>query len=197
MTQPRISTVYDLSNLRLHPDGLRVYQKDTNLRPDLTKITVQGPRETWIARDVGGSGKIPTNRKEVKDLEEEEEKEEKDGSDEEEEEFSEIDEKQSDTHEDEEEDEDEAGLKSGRKRKPKRSKQYAQKRQRFAADFDYLKGAYDASSPRAGPSNEANVEFETSTSNQEQTELELPDPSPVRPDVFKHPKDVPHDSILL
>ncbi|KAH9482147.1 hypothetical protein JR316_0004242 [Psilocybe cubensis] len=177
MTQPRLSTVYDLSNLRLHPNGLRVYQKDTNRRPDLAKITVQGPRQTWIARDVGGTAKIPTNRKRVKDREdqegEEQPEEEEDGSDEEE--FSEIDEQASNAQEDEDR---EDRPKLGKKRKSKRPNPYVLKRQRFAADFDYLKSTYDASSSRASPSTEVDAEFEASGSSQKLTKLELPDPSP-------------------
>ena len=58
MTEPRRSTVFDYSNLRLHADGTRVYQKSTNLRPRTAKVTVRTSRQNWIARDAGGLSNI-------------------------------------------------------------------------------------------------------------------------------------------
>ena len=58
MTEPRQSTVFDYSNLRLHPDGTRVYQKSTNLTPRIAKVAVRTSRNNWIARDAGGSSNI-------------------------------------------------------------------------------------------------------------------------------------------
>ena len=58
MTEPRRSTVFDYSNLRLHSDGTRVYQKSTNLRPRLAKVAVRTSRQNWIARDAGGLANI-------------------------------------------------------------------------------------------------------------------------------------------
>ena len=66
MAEPRKSTVFDYSDLRLHPDGTRVYQKSTNLRPKLAQSTVQGARSNWIATDAGGSLKVPLFRKREK-----------------------------------------------------------------------------------------------------------------------------------
>jgi hypothetical protein len=77
MAEPRKSTVYDYSDLRLHPDGTRVYQKLTNLRPKLTQCTVQDARSNWIATDAGGSAKVPlfVKKKRTRSSEEYEEKE--------------------------------------------------------------------------------------------------------------------------
>jgi len=58
MTEPRLSTVFDFSNLRLHPDGTRVYQKSTNLAPRIAKVAVRTSRNNWIARDAGGVSNI-------------------------------------------------------------------------------------------------------------------------------------------
>jgi len=79
MTEPRKSTVYDFSDLRLHPNGTRVYQKSTNLRPKLARSTVQVARSNWIATDAGGSAKVPLFRKRKRNNPEGEEKESEDG----------------------------------------------------------------------------------------------------------------------
>lgn len=54
MTELRHSTVFDYSNLRLHPDGTRVNQKSTNLAPRIATTTVRTFSRNWIARDAGG-----------------------------------------------------------------------------------------------------------------------------------------------
>ena len=58
MTETRRSTVFDFSNLLLHPDGTRVYQKSTNLAPRIAKVAVRTSRNNWIARDAGGLSNI-------------------------------------------------------------------------------------------------------------------------------------------
>ena len=58
MTERRRSTVFDYSNLRLHSDGTRVYQKSTNLAPRIAKATVRTSRQNWIAKDAGGLSSI-------------------------------------------------------------------------------------------------------------------------------------------
>ncbi|KAF9476718.1 hypothetical protein BDN70DRAFT_882027 [Pholiota conissans] len=63
MTEPRLSTVFDYSDLRLHPNGTRVYQKSSNRRPVLAKVTVQDARANWIAKDAGGSARVPRYRR--------------------------------------------------------------------------------------------------------------------------------------
>ena len=76
MTEPRQSTVFDYSNLRLHPDGTRVYQKSTNLTPRIAKVAVRTPRYNWIARDAGGSSnvrKFKGAKKTLQDLQADEE----------------------------------------------------------------------------------------------------------------------------
>lgn len=72
MSEPRLSTVFDYSELRLHPDGTRVYQKLTNVTP---RIAVRTLRNDWIARDAGGIAnirKFKTIKKPSQDLEDEE-----------------------------------------------------------------------------------------------------------------------------
>ncbi|PPR06617.1 hypothetical protein CVT24_001724 [Panaeolus cyanescens] len=66
MTEPRRSTVYDFSDLRLHPDGSRVYQKDSNRQLWLANKVVQTANNTWIATDAGGSMKVSSFRSRVK-----------------------------------------------------------------------------------------------------------------------------------
>jgi hypothetical protein len=70
MSDHRLSTVYDYSSLRIHPDGSRVNQSSRNLRPRIAKVSVQDPRGNWIARDAGGSATVAryrTVRDEVSD----------------------------------------------------------------------------------------------------------------------------------
>lgn len=58
----RIS-VYDLTGLRVHPDGLRVHQTQENLRLGThRRYNAQVPRG-WIANDAGGSVITPKYRK--------------------------------------------------------------------------------------------------------------------------------------
>lgn len=76
MTEPRWSTVFDYSNLRLHPDGTRVYQKSTNLAPRIAKVAVHTSRKNWIARDAGGLSnirKFKRPKKTLQDLQADEE----------------------------------------------------------------------------------------------------------------------------
>jgi hypothetical protein len=76
MTEPRRSTVFDYSNLRLHPDGTRVYQKSTNLTPRIAKVAVRTSRNNWIARDAGGLSnirKFTSTKKTSQDLQADEE----------------------------------------------------------------------------------------------------------------------------
>lgn len=76
MTEPRWSTVFDYSNLRLHPDGTRVYQKSTNLAPRIAKVAVCTSRKNWIAKDAGGLlnvGRFKHNKKPRRDLQGDEE----------------------------------------------------------------------------------------------------------------------------
>ena len=76
MTERRWSTVFDYSDLRLHPDGTRVYQKSTNLTPRIAKVAVRTSRNNWIAKDAGGLSnirKFKNNKKKLQDLEADEE----------------------------------------------------------------------------------------------------------------------------
>ncbi|KAF8076864.1 hypothetical protein FPV67DRAFT_1715388 [Lyophyllum atratum] len=64
MSGPRLSSVYDFSSLRLHPDGSRVQQNTSkNLRPRYAASAVQDPRGNWFARDAAGFGTIGRYRK--------------------------------------------------------------------------------------------------------------------------------------
>ncbi|KAJ8082211.1 hypothetical protein PM082_008058 [Marasmius tenuissimus] len=62
MTEPRKSTVYDLTSLRLHPDGTRVLRTESNQRLRASKYSVQDSRGNWIATDAGGSGHVTRYR---------------------------------------------------------------------------------------------------------------------------------------
>ena len=73
MTEPRRSTVYDYSDLRLHPDGTRVLQQSSNRRKQLAKVTVQTVQNQWIATDAGGSGKVPQFKRKRRDASAEQE----------------------------------------------------------------------------------------------------------------------------
>ncbi|KAF5358631.1 hypothetical protein D9758_007760 [Tetrapyrgos nigripes] len=59
MSTPRLSTVYDLSSLRLHTDGSSVSQTDKNRQPRRSKLSVRDSRGNWIAKDAGGLGNVP------------------------------------------------------------------------------------------------------------------------------------------
>lgn len=63
MTEPRLSTVYDLASLRLHTDGTRVQQSSRNLRPRVSKVSVRDSRGNWIARDAGGVAAVAKYQK--------------------------------------------------------------------------------------------------------------------------------------
>lgn len=130
MTQPRLSTVYDFSDLRLHPDGTRVYQKSTNLRPDLVKVTTRDSRFNWIAKDAGGSAAVPKFRKRQKAVRERDEDGELDSKSQEE----------SAEGSRESSEESEAARRDGnrKKRKPKRIDTRKPKRLKFAKDYNYL-----------------------------------------------------------
>ncbi|KAJ3852719.1 hypothetical protein EV368DRAFT_82250 [Lentinula lateritia] len=63
MPPSRLSTVFDLSSLRLHTDGSLVQQttKNTNLRS--SKRTVRDMHGNWMAKDAGGLTSVPKYRK--------------------------------------------------------------------------------------------------------------------------------------
>ena len=130
MTEPRRSTVFDYSNLLLHPDGTRVYQKSTNIRPRIAKVAVRTLRNNWIARDAGGLGnilKIKNIKETSHNLQEDEE-------------FPDL-----STETDSPMPEDE-----GTKRKNKRSDGRKAKRQKFSENYDYLNTKSTSSSSDAG-----------------------------------------------
>ncbi|KAF9261739.1 hypothetical protein L218DRAFT_1045498 [Marasmius fiardii PR-910] len=69
----RQNTVYDLTSLRLHPDGTRVLQTESNRRLRVSKQSVLDLQGNWIASDAGGSGRVTryrTLRQEGKEREE-------------------------------------------------------------------------------------------------------------------------------
>jgi hypothetical protein len=138
MTEPRKSTVFDYSDLRLHPDGTRVYQKATNLRPKLAQSIVQGARSNWIAIDAGGSFKVPLFKRKKRGSLEEEEEEKKDGnisvSAADEDSSMEVDDKKG-------------------KRRSRRPDHRTVKRQKFLKNDDYLA---DAATPSPGESSDMN-----------------------------------------
>lgn len=123
MTERRLSTVFDYSDLRLHPDGTRVYQNSKNLKPKIAKVTVRTSRNNWIARDAGGLANIPKLKRTSQDLQGDEEcisfKDEIDSP--------------------KPEDEGEGCKEQGKKRKIKRVDGRKAKRQKFLENYDYLK----------------------------------------------------------
>jgi len=166
MTHPRLSTVFDYADLRLHPDGTRVYQKPSNFRPGIIKVAVQNSRTNWIARDAGGSGKIHKMRPrgKVKEPGASQEPEGQNAGVVEEE----IEE---DVEVDEESDEQGKFSKETKKRKAKPVDKRKAKRQKFAADYDYLL-------PKPSGPNEAETSITDDSINDEV--ISLPEPSPVR-----------------
>ncbi|RDB20049.1 hypothetical protein Hypma_013028 [Hypsizygus marmoreus] len=72
MSGARLSTVYDFSSLRLHPDGSRVNQTSRNLRPRNARLSVQDSRGNWFARDAAGLGTVGRYRR-VRDEDNDEE----------------------------------------------------------------------------------------------------------------------------
>lgn len=135
MADPRLSTVFDFAALRLRPDGTRVPQQ-----PPARATAVQDARARWIARDAGGSARVPKLRRRGKAARIEEE----DAGAEEIDISRELargptagDERSSaDADAPSDGDEDEG---PSRKRKARRrANGPAAKRRRFEADYDYL-----------------------------------------------------------
>lgn len=62
MNTRRRSTAHDHAALRLHPDGSRVLNSNTNLSSRRAKNAVRDARLNWIARDAGGLGTIKKRR---------------------------------------------------------------------------------------------------------------------------------------
>jgi len=62
MAEPRKPSVYDYSDLRLHPNARRVQQKATK-----SIAVVQDARFNWIATDAGGSAKVSLFKRSIKD----------------------------------------------------------------------------------------------------------------------------------
>lgn len=81
MPPSRLSTVFDLSGLRLHTDGSLVVQTSKNSNLRFSKRTVQDTRGSWIAKDAGGLASVPRYRK-VASREDEGEDEIEEGEDE-------------------------------------------------------------------------------------------------------------------
>ena len=168
MTDPRLSTVFDYADLRLHPDGTRVYQKPSNFRPGIVKVAVQNSRANWIARDAGGSGKIHKMRLRGKTKEQ--------GASQEPEgddagaEVAEAEEIEEDVEVDEGSDGQGKSSKGTKKRKAKTVDKRKAKRQKFATDYDYLL-------PK--PSGLHEVETHTVDDSVDDEAISLPEPSPV------------------
>ncbi|KAH9854888.1 hypothetical protein C2E23DRAFT_41963 [Lenzites betulinus] len=62
MNPRRRSTVHDLAALRLHRDGTRVLNSDTNRSSRRAKYATQDSRGNWIARDAGGLANVKQRR---------------------------------------------------------------------------------------------------------------------------------------
>ncbi|KAJ3719192.1 hypothetical protein EV361DRAFT_901245 [Lentinula raphanica] len=63
MPPSRLSTVFDLSGLRLHTDGTLVPQSTKNHDLRLSKRTVRDAHGNWMAKDAGGLASVPKYRK--------------------------------------------------------------------------------------------------------------------------------------
>lgn len=61
-TSQRWSTVHDLATLRLHRDGTRVKNSDSNLLSRRVKYSARDARGNWFARDAGGLGTVKRRR---------------------------------------------------------------------------------------------------------------------------------------
>lgn len=64
----RRSTVHDLTSLRLHPDGTKVKNAETNLKPRKAKYATKDAKGNWIAQDAGGLGRVKTRRMAAKQV---------------------------------------------------------------------------------------------------------------------------------
>ena len=62
MNPRRQSTVHDLAALRLHRDGSRILNSDTNLSSRRAKYATRDARGNWIAQDAGGLGTVKLRR---------------------------------------------------------------------------------------------------------------------------------------
>ncbi|KAI9057660.1 hypothetical protein FKP32DRAFT_1583328 [Trametes sanguinea] len=62
MNPRRRSTVHDLAALRLHRDGTRVLNSDSNRSSRRAKYAVRDARGNWIAHDAGGLGTVKQRR---------------------------------------------------------------------------------------------------------------------------------------
>lgn len=59
----RRNTVYDLTALRIHHDDFRIPSSDSNYRYRRDKKITRDVRGNWIAKDAGGTGKVPWYKK--------------------------------------------------------------------------------------------------------------------------------------
>ncbi len=58
MNTRRRTTVHDLAALRVHRDGSRVANSDTNSSSRRAKYTIRDARGNWVAKDAGGLGTV-------------------------------------------------------------------------------------------------------------------------------------------
>jgi hypothetical protein len=118
----RIS-VYDLTGLRIHPDGYRVHQAERNSELGKYPRNIQSARG-WVADDAGGSVRIPKYRRQKSTVSPESEY---------------IEAKQDEERKEDQEDElDPEIVSSGGKRKKKQNNMGPIKRSRFMKDDSYL-----------------------------------------------------------
>ncbi|KAI1795002.1 hypothetical protein LXA43DRAFT_1080308 [Ganoderma leucocontextum] len=140
MNTRRRTTVHDLAALRVHRDGSRVANSDTNSSSRRAKYTVRDARGNWVAKDAGGLGTVKLRP--TASQPEGEQDEDGGGSE------LEVDEELMEEEEEEEEEEDRASPKvdkgKGRARESEDEEEgiavntRAQKRRRFEEDFSYL-----------------------------------------------------------
>ena len=63
----RRSTVHDLASLRLHPDGSKVSNSESNVQLKKSRHTTKDTRGKWIAHDAAGVNRVKTRRSANKD----------------------------------------------------------------------------------------------------------------------------------
>ena len=62
MNPRRRTTVHDLAALRVHRDGTRVANSDSNSSSRRAKYTTRDARGNWVAKDAGGLGTVKLRR---------------------------------------------------------------------------------------------------------------------------------------
>ena len=62
-SKQRRNTVYDSTALRIHHDDFRIPSAETNYRYKRDKKITRDVRGNWVAKDAGGTAKVPWYKK--------------------------------------------------------------------------------------------------------------------------------------